>query len=456
MDDERICPVCDRRNPEQEPVHLGCRLWLTRQLQELPGKLAQLAIALVPSAVPADDRVSTTRTGSPTGGRLDVLSITGPGSAHISDEAYAGMLQPQVRRWRTLEPGYVTWIDVEPPDPGDGRPFPVARTRCVARDIPVWHADVDRDEHGEPYTVVADDQVGALPIEEWAAEWAGMWQRRAGHARPGAFVSRARRNGKHAAAAAAIRQNLLRRRLLLHLLRAPGGPAAIVAGPMVYAAWRAWRANAVLRLDTHDDHDVLISEWWARFGETVDVPAVPPLRYLQHRVDAACDDPDGYALADFAAELRTATAEISRALGERSEHVWLGRCPAQIRNQATGDTRPCGAHLWHSPYVGTQYNGAGAPVGMRVRCPRCRSEWGPERVALLALAQQIREVWPVDRARSYTTAERRRLPVLQCPRCSSRVDVAWRDITADGDPVRRWRPITAACSNHCPEAQKVI
>lgn len=455
---DQTCIICHRQRPEHGIVHSGCRDRIRSQLVDLPRKLAALTLALVPAPAAAGDRVSTSRSGSPTGARLDVLSLTSPGSDGVSAEALAGMLQPQIRRWRTVERAIVTAVVVEPAEPVDldhpARPrrrFPAAWTVATIGDLVEWHAEIERDEAGDPYTVIADDQIGAMPPAEWAASWAGMWQRHLGHhptrRRPG------RSSAKTTAAA--------RWRLMQHLIHTELGPAILSRWWAVGEAWRHYAASTVTGLDTHRDRrslDPLADEWTVRFGPTVRVPAAAPVRYLLTWLDEACDDPgDGCGIADFAGELRTVSAELARVLGEQDDTIWIGRCPAAITNLLTGETRTCGGHLWQDPYVGAVYvDGGTEPDGVRIQCPRCRTCWGPHRYELLILAQQIREQWPIDRTRRYTAAEVATITPPCCPTCGVVVTVGWRDVTGVRDQEPWWRPVHAVCPTGCTDAQKVI
>lgn len=455
---DQPCLICS--NPlTADPagfVHDGCRTRIRGQLADLPRKLAALTLALVPGVAPAGDRVSTTRVGSPTGARLDVLSLTGPGSTHISDEAYTGMLRPVIRRWREIEHAKVRAVVViDPAEPADPdhprrprRRFPRAQTVEVVRDVVTWHAEIEVDDRGDPYTVVADDQVGSLPPAEWADSWASMWQQISGHPPVRA------RGGAKTVAAAQLN--------LSWLTTFEAGRAAVAALSTLHHTYRQHAADLTAgRVDGLNgrhryDGDPLLADWALRFGTTVKVPASAPVRYLLTWLDHACDDPDDrFALADLAAELRIVTAELARVLGESDDKVWIGRCPAEITNLTSGEVRRCGGHLWQDPYVGTVYVD-GHPVGVRIACPRCRTAWGPQRHELLVLAQEIRTAWPVDRTRRYNTAEIAKLVMPACPACGTPVHIGWRDVTSTRDIRPWWRPVTAGCPRGCPDAQKVI
>lgn len=462
---DQSCLICSKPlTPDDRHVHAGCRDRIRGQLADLPRKLAALTLQLVPGLAPAGDRVSTTRVGSPTGARLDVLSLTGPGSTHIAD--YGGLLGYQMIRWREIEHAKVrAVIVVDPPEPADPdrpgrarRRFPIARTVEVVQDVVTWHAEVELDDAGDPYTVAGDDQVGSLPPAEWADSWARMWQQLTGYSPTSVHWSWAKGGGKSTAMVTAAAAHLD----VAWLAGGPAGRAAVSALGVLHHTVRQHAADLTAgRVDGLNgrrqyDGDPLLADWTLRFGNTVRVPAAAPVRYLLRWLDHACDDPDDrFAVADLAAELRIVTAELARVLGERDDKVWIGRCPALITNLTSGETRRCGGHLWEDPYVGTVYVD-GQPVGVRIQCPRCRTAWGPRRYELLVLAQEIRAAWPVDRTRRYTAAEIANLVMPACPSCGRPVHIGWRDVTSTRDTRPRWRPVTAGCPAGCPDAQKVI
>jgi hypothetical protein len=150
-------------------------------------------------------------------------------------------------------------------------------------------------------------------------------------------------------------------------------------------------------------------------------------------------------IADFTAELRALSAELTRVLGEQPDQQWLGRCPATIADHATPDDgRPCGAGLWQDPHASV------------VECPHCHATWGPRATDLLTLAGQIRRVWPVDRRRRYTADDVDAVPALPCPApgCGQTLDLWWREVTATTDRRRWWRPDKITCPSGCAEAEK--
>lgn len=403
MSDVQQCVVCCRRKPVRGLVCSPDMKRLAEQLGDLPRQLAALTLNLVPANGMFGERVRTSRTGSPTGARLDVLTLTGPGNPRTDPPtAVTGMLHPQVRKWQATE---TIMLD-------DG----------TEREITVWQQELVRDDDGCPVHVVTDDQVGLLPPREWLEMWVRRWRAHLGH---GARVLPAHKGPKTReylqalAASHAARQHAAQ--VLLGLTRGYNGAPTL-----------------------HSD-DPLAEQWEIRFGE----PAVArepaaDVTYLLAWLDRVCDDLP--AIGDFAAELRALSSELARVLGERPDQQWLGRCPTKLTNRETGDAAPCGAGLWQDPYVA------------QVVCPRCRSTWGPGGPALLRLAADIRRVWPVDRRRRYTAAEVAALRAdrpLRCPTCWSTVDIQWREVTATGDPERTWRPDQTSCPMGCADAGRL-
>ncbi|GAB7044885.1 hypothetical protein [Catenuloplanes indicus] len=157
------CPCCGHDRPRVGNACPHCRVRLADWLNDLPGQVARLAACLVPGAAPAGDRVSTSRTGSPTPARLDVLSLIGPGNAEVRVDGRA--LIPRVRRWATTE---------VVKSAHDG-------TEHV---VTVWHRQVDRGPDGRPLLYLADDQIGSIPPAEWLAMQVAEWRRALGYSRP--------------------------------------------------------------------------------------------------------------------------------------------------------------------------------------------------------------------------------------------------------------------------------
>lgn len=396
------CVVCRRRTPIRGQVCDPDRRRIAEQLDDLPRKLTALTLQLVPAGGAFGERVHTSRTGSPAGARLDALTLVAAGNDSLSAPAVAGMLHPHIRKWCTRHTVQIDGQD---------------------REIVTWHQELVRDADGNPVNALTDDQVGMLPPAEWLDSWVRAWRHHFGHAQrphPGRGAPKTPEYAAEMARSAAMRQH---------------------AAQVLLGMTRGYNGAAVLRTD-----DPIAEEWEIRFGE----PAAPnrpaaDIRYLRTWLDRACDE--DVAVADFAAELRALDAELTRVLGERPDQQWLGRCPATLTERKTGTSRSCGAGLWQDPYAS------------QVVCPRCRSAWGPGGPALLRLAAEIRRVWPIDRRRRYTTAEIAALRAerpLACPTCATTAFVAWREVTAAGEPQRMWRPDAVRCPMGCPEAERLI
>lgn len=398
------CVVCRRRRPHHGQVCDPDRRRIAEQLDDLPGKLAALTLQLVPTGgARLGERVTTSRTGSPAGARLDALTLVAAGNDSLSTSAVASMLHPHVRKWQTTHTVQVDGQD---------------------REIVTWHQELVRGADGQPLNALADDQVGMLPPAEWLDSWVRAWRRHFGHT--DLPDRRARGRSKTPEHLAELAGSLAARR---H------------ASQVLLGLTRGYDGAPTLHAD-----DPIAEEWEIRFGEpaTPDRPAAD-IRYLRTWLDRACDE--DVAIADFAAELRALTAELTRVLGEQPDQQWLGRCPTTLTERDTGTTTTCGAGLWQDPYAS------------QVACPRCRSVWGPGGLALLRLAAEIRRAWPVDRRRRYTAAEARAVaehPQLRCPTCCSTVHVMWRDVSAAGDRESTWRPDRAVCPMGCADAERLI
>lgn len=433
---ETLCVVCRRRPPARGVV---CDVDLDRvtaQLADLPRLVAALTLQLVPAATGMrGDRVSTSRIGSPTTARLDALNMVGPGADGLSDESVAGMLHPLIRKWRTVRRVVVTTVIggqehvedrevVEWHQEMTRKPPYVPMHTVITGDVEVEHPSLMPVE-GPPVLVPSDDQTGLLPPADWLDSWAKTWRKRFGHHPP---KLRGQGAAKTPAAARATAGALALHAQRQHDLNVVLGLAPGHAGaPVLRAA------------------DPLAEEWEIRYGEpTADKAVRQNVAYLLAWFEQACVHDVG--VADFAAELRSLTAELTRVVGEMPDEQWLGRCPSRITDRETGTSRTCGAGLWQDPYAS------------QVVCPRCRSTWGPRRVELFYLVSEIRRVWPIDRRRRYTTAEANEaLDVdLKCPGCGRPVDVAWRNVTAPEDRETWWRAERAVCENRCPEAGRVI
>ncbi len=388
VDDTPHCPVCRARQPNRPAVCGPCRTRIGQQLADLPYRVARLVGQLPPTLAAQGERVSTSRTGSPTAGRIDVLSLIGPGSAAVN---VATAVHPRVRRWSTSHAVTVQYAHL-------------GRVHTITRTIVDWHSEpVAVDTATTP---AVDDQVGVVPPKEWATAWARLWQHRLGH-------SAARRR------------------------RLPAGAPVVTVD------------------------DPVAAEWTARFGPAEMDPGITSaVGYLGTWLEAICDrDPagDDPGVVEFAVELAAITGELDRAVGERPDLQWLGRCPALLAHRPTGGGAfPCGAPLWQDPYVGAY--AAGVHAGTRVRCPRCRSEWGPKVADLLRLAADIRRMWPIDVRRRYSVddmADAARPDRVQptCHNCGGTVTVTWREVTGADDPGRRWCPDQLICDNACHQRQ---
>ncbi len=382
-EDTVVCVVCRRREPQNGHVCDPCRDRITSGLDDLLAMMDKLQLALVPTSAPASDRVSTSRVGAPLPARLDALSLVGPGN-----ESVTAMLHPLVRRWSATRTVTVTTVRAN-------------RWQQEDRTITDWFQELALDDAGHPILVADDDQIGVLPPREWLDSWVRAWRSGLGLHRP-----RLRRPEHFGGAAMPTRDDRVGR---------DTGSAAT---------------------------DPLANEWEIRYGE-------PPrnranqanVAFLQTWLDSACRLDLG--VAEFAAELHTLIAELTRVLGDTPDQQWLGRCPAQLVEH-DGGTTTCAAGLWQDPHAS------------QVVCPRCHSTWGPRPFELLHLAAEIRRVWPVDRRRRYTTAEIDDLNLPVCPGCANEVQVKWQDVTATLDTDRWWRPAAVTCPNNCPDTERIM
>lgn len=392
--------MCRRHEPADGQVCEGDRAGIAKMLADLPRKMTALEVQLIPTPATAGERVSTSRTGSPSPARLDALSLSGPGAGRVTP-----ILHPHVRRWSTQ---HTVRIEVA------GQP-PVDRT------ITQWHQELAVDpDTGEPILAADDDQIGTLPPAEWLAWTVRAWREHFGHARrrPSPKPGRYRRE-----------LDVVERQRAATELLGIGG---------------ARRAGT---------RDPLANEWEARFGEAG--PSGQPaadVKYLLTWLDAACDDADAIDLAATAAELRALTAELARILGDHPDQQWLGRCPAQVTDRDGGTARSCGAGLWQDPYTGVYRNGVTQPGA--VECPRCHTVW--EHNKLLTLAYQIRKVWPIDRRRRYHYGEIMSLPEMPCPGCGRVARVEWRNVTATTDDRLWWQPVKTTCANGCTDVERLL
>lgn len=393
---------------------------MAKMIADLPRKIAALAVQLIPGQAPAGERVSTSRIGSPAPARMETLSLTGPGT----EQVVAGM-HPAIRRWSTQHTVHVTMSSG--PDKG----------KVSARTITQWHQELVRDEQGRPVMVNDNDQSGVLPPVEWLDAWVRVWRVHFDHSAP-----QTTRPGSPPRTRQHMEQAML-----------AADPARSPATAAIVAQWREYATRTVLGLDTHNrSDDPLAEEWEIRFGEPS--RAEGPVRnvgYLLTWLEEACDT--NASISEFAAELRSLSAELTRALGEQPDQQWLGRCPTRITEVDGDSPRPCGAGLWQDPFTGVYVNGFHTGPG-QVQCPRCHSVWTQRELLHLALA--IRKTWPIDRRRRYHRDEVDAVAAPTCPGCGRQTRIEWRDVTATTDDRRWWRPERVVCPDGCPEAERLI
>lgn len=389
-DHAELCRVCRRRDPDEGRVCRPCRTGLAGHLDRLLTRLTELPLHLTPSTAPAGERVTTSRTGSPAPARIDVLSLLAHG----------------------------------------------ART----------HEFVPDPDTGELVLAVDSDQLGLTPPREWLGRQVETWRRVFGHHRPAVRLkvrpepeTEERLRDDMLARMACLSPDMARKawvaRLLVDMYR--HSRAQLVTG---MSPGQAGARPAEAR-----DDDPLADEWGIRFGEPATATApTDNVRYLKTWLNEACDR-DDLDLHRFAAELRALNAELGRALGERVDAEYLGRCPTTVTDRATGDTGPCGASLWQDPYASV------------VTCPRCRTTAGPRVLELIRLAQQIRRVWPLDRRRRYNLDDRDSMPDVSCPSCGQAVLVYWRDVTGSQDAWGTWFvPVGVMCPGGCADAPGLL
>jgi hypothetical protein len=429
------CVVCQYREPDRGRVCGVDRDSITADLKGLPRRLAALALQLIPGPAAGGERVATSKAGSPTSARLDALSLLAPGTPDVS-----ALLDPLVQYRHVTREVTVTALD------------PTGQFRKVRRQIRVWQAQTP----GKTVVVDRDDQIGVLPPAEWLDTWVRAWRSHYRHPVP----PRAYRAPLPASTTRPVVDAYAGSGSV-------GGRAALAVMGAVGSLYR--QAVADMRVGKHDGHNGTRSdhastpdphddEWRARFG-----PYLPRLEspardvaYLLEHLDQACADDVG--IGEFAAELRSLTAEITRVLGDQPADEWIGRCPTRLEG-VDGDTgepwvRTCGAGLWQDPYTGRYRNGVHDLP--QIECPRCHTVWGRKPMEHLILAREIRRMWPIDRRRRYTADEIEALRVPRCPRCAQTAIVSWRDVTSTRDAERWWRPEQAICVNGCPEAARIM
>ncbi|WP_033338975.1 hypothetical protein [Catenuloplanes japonicus] len=359
--------------------------WLTA----MPGQIARLALCLLPGSTPQGERVTTSRTGSPTPARLDVLSLLGPGAATVIRDHRA--LQPLVRKTAVLSTVTVA---------GTVR-LAGGGTMATAREqqIVTWTQEPVTGPDGRQLYALPDDQVGSIPPVEWLRATVAAWRREAGLSVPG---------------------------------REPTGIAADQddAEPRMSVGWMLLGPGPGQHADT------AAGEWGARFGAVRTVAAADrDVRWLLRWLDEACDRNLG-GIPRLHAELRALHSELERALGETRDETYLGRCPTLLTDRDSGAEQPCGFSLWQDPHT------------TMVDCGRCRSSWAQGR-GWLDLAVQIQRHWPVDKRRRYSTEDAERAQASPwapaCSDCGGRLPVGWHDVTEPRDSKRMFRPEIGRC-----------
>ncbi len=476
--DDAVCRIGNH-------THRGTGALCARHLAELRDELtgvarltARLTHHLVPGGTPAGDKVSTSRIGSPTAARLDALSLLAGGGRETRRDARN--LHVQVRRWSTRVPYQAETIR-------DGKKTLETRyttgwhTQLITDGVPQPHTcscgavhDTDAvptgTPLGRPLLTLDDDQIGLIPPAEWADEWVRRWRIALGKTRSPirgrvdlACDADQRRRVERARAAQAMRD----------ARRIPAAWPALALFTAVSAAYQQHLADTASRvtlalLGVRDDgpqhqqrvaaaqagqildtsrvlHDSVSAEWAVRYGHAhtaaaVEIDTGRLASWLELAADA--DDPDTLIdLPGFAAELRSLHSELAHIVGEVSDAIRLGRCPAFRRDHDGNDTdRLCGYTLWQDPYRDL------------VECAQCRTAWPKKE--WLRLAGLIRRRWPVDRHRRYTHADRteaeRNVDYLpKCSGCERTMRIEWRDATGRRDLTRFWAPAALVCPSGC-------
>lgn len=430
-----VCVVCRRRDPARGSTCDPCLKAVRALLDDLPRKLRRLPLMLMPGQAPGGERVSTSRTGSPTGANLDALNLVGPGSIPLP-----GPLHPKMRRWTTTRVVEVT------------AKVGAAGTATHNTTLTDFHSEPETDpDTGQPVMVADDDQTGIMPPAPWLDLWARRWRSALGHHRPPEI--RIRRRGAPPVtpkmlswAVQHTSPDVVKR---LVLARTVGGvyrqgAADLIAGKEPGFVGR--RPQALREDDPVADH------WEIRFGDpTEGAGAAANITYLATWLNMASETGD-VDLAAFASELRALSAELARVIGEKTDQQYLGKCPAEILDRTSGDQHRCAASLWQDPHASI------------VECPRCHSTWGPRPIHLVHLSAEIRRVTPLDRRRRYNAEEIDALwgdlppapgddpaapRCLRCPDCTGELQVQWQEVTGSEDRCRWWQPIRTTCRNAC-------
>lgn len=473
-DDFRVCLVTGHR-------HRGAAAICDEHLDEL-GSLVDgvarmtrdLGYHLVPGSGPAGEKVTTSRTGSPTPARLDVLSLVGPGVTEIRRDARS--LAVQVRRFSRVSMYDVTFVRA-------------GKTVTERRELRTWHAELltdgvapasncacgkphDDDARpsdtptGRPIHRLIDDQIGAVPPAEWLDTWVRRFrvalQQPPRPLPPGTWVDYTEPDqGKR-----------LTRVGLGEWWRMTHGRPSIMRAVAAFLTLRVAYADAVgravLGLTTDGPerqvraedalagkrppvlaYDTTTAEWILRYGAAKTAAAVEvDAHYVKQwlpMVVAVNDDADTLELATFATELRALHRELESTLGLTRDDQWIGRCPAKLVDPRTGDetARLCGAGIWHDAHRSDT-----API----TCPRCQTRWPV--TEWLALRAKIRHDWPIDVRVRYTKVDRayaesvvERLP--KCRGCEVTMSVRWVRDYRRGDRAAMYRPAGYFCPNRC-------
>lgn len=469
---EAVCRIGDHKHPGPGAICARHLTALRAQLAGVARMTRDLPGRLVPDgSASTGDKVTTSRIGSPTPARLDVLNLLGAGGREIRRDAR--MLSPMIRRWSTVST-YEVFAQDE-----DGK------MRTETRQLRTWHSEPILGPTGKPLQVLVDDQVGTIPPAEWLDLWVRRWRLALRH------TSSALRGRVDLACDADQRRRVERVRIAESLRAARQSPTLMPAVAQLIAVQRTYedhlrRATPRIRmalLGVRDDgpehqarvaaalgagrlpdagdlggatftpvHDPVAAEWAVRYGYATVAAAVEvDANYLSRWLPVAAqhDDEDPtIALAEFASELRALHAELEFVLGETSDLVRIGRCPAFLRDPDGEDTeRLCGAVIRQDPFRSV------------IECLRCHTEW-PEHT-WMHLANMIRNRWPIDPYRRYTQGDkvaaeravRERAEAsdraYRCRGCEQVLSVDWVETTARGALTRTWSPNGFSCPGGC-------
>lgn len=463
---ESLCLVGRHRHPGSGalcPRHLAELLELVRDVARMT---RALGYHLMPaSAGPAGEKVSTSRTGSPTPARLDVLSLIGPGGREVRRDPRN--LAPLVRRWSTVSTYTVDgkartmrdWhSEIVTAGAGPGRP-------CRCGQPHDSDAQPSGTVTGRPVLRMVDDQAGAIPPAEWMDEWVRRWRLRLAHGArklpEGAWVDYATdadQDKRMARAGLGEMARMSRGRPTMML-----AVAAFISLRLEWEALNRRIGPALLGLRTDgaehqvraEDalagarppaiaHDTAGAEWIIRYGAAKTAAAVEvDAYYLATWLPsiALLDDPDAL-LDEFVPELQALHSELQYVLGEIGDETRIGRCPVKLVDGDGNETdRLCGAEIRHDPQR----------IGWRIQCHRCHTSW-PE-TQWLALASLIRIRHPIDTRRRYTAGDRRAAELAAtmptCRGCDRTMAVEWRRAPERGDTETWWRPVKLVCPAGC-------